>query len=260
MASEFRKPDNVTTLFQEEIEEKMWPLAVSELFFVGRSTAKKLIDLGIHTIGELAKTDPLLLKAHLKKQGEIIWAFANGVDMSSVQSEAPKNKGYGNSTTIAFDVKDREIAYRVLLALSETVGQRLRQDDVKAEVIAVGIKSYDLQYSSHQMTIHTATNITLQIYQYACQLFDEAWDGTPIRHLGVHTGRVRDYDFYQMDLFSTMNYEKWSAVDHTVDVIRKKYGIDSIKRATFVEGPIDHMSGGISREKRNVDYSKLKII
>ena len=157
-------------------------------------------------------------------------------------------------------MKDREIAHRVLLALSETVGQRLRQDDVKAEVISVGIKSYDLQYASHQMTIHTATNITLQIYQYACQLFDEAWDGTPIRHLGVHTGRVRDYDFYQMDLFSTMDYEKWSTVDHTVDIIRKKYGIDSIKRATFVEGPIDHMSGGISREKRTVDYSKLKIV
>ena len=260
MASEFNKPDHVTTLFPEEIKNKMWPLPISELFFVGRATAKKLIDLGIRTIGELAQSNPELIRQNLKKQGEVVWAFANGIDMSEVRSQAPPNKGYGNSTTIAFDVKDREIAQRVLLALSETLGKRLRSDGVKAEGISVGIKTVDLQYASHQMTLNSATNITNQIYQYACRLFDEQWDGTPIRHLGVHTGRIKDYDFYQMDLFAVMDYEKWSTVDATVDEIREKYGIDSVKRAVFVKSPIDHMSGGISREKRDVDYSKLKII
>ena len=260
MASEFRKPDNVSTLYSYEIKEKMWPLAVSDLFFVGRATAKKLFSLGIQTIGELAATDPLLLKQHLKKQGEIIWAFANGIDLSQVQSQAPPNKGYGNSTTIAFDVTDREIAHRVLLGLSETVGQRMRKDDAKAEVIAVGIKTYDLQYVSHQMTLTVPIRVTNQIYQYACKLFDELWDKTPIRHLVVHTSRIRDYDFYQMDLFTEMDYEKWEIVDRMVDGIRERYGIDMIKRAVLSKGPIDHMSGGISREKRDVDYSKISIM
>ncbi|MDD2969559.1 MAG: DNA polymerase IV, partial [Lachnospiraceae bacterium] len=97
-------------------------------------------------------------------------------------------------------------------------------------------------------------------YQHACKVFDELWDGTPIRHLGVHAGRIRDYDFYQMDLFAEMDYEKWEIVDRMVDDIRERYGIDMIKRAVLSKGPIDHMSGGISREKRDVDYSKISIM
>ena len=94
MASDFKKPDRVHTLFPDEIEKKMWPLPVSDLFYVGRATLKKLTNLGIYTIGDLAKTDPEILKKHLKKQGEVIWAFANGLDSSIVASAPPPNKGY----------------------------------------------------------------------------------------------------------------------------------------------------------------------
>lgn len=148
MASDFRKPDMVHTLFRKEIEAKMWSLPVSDLFFVGRATTKKLFNLGIRTIGELAKSHPVMLKGYLKKHGEIIWGFANGIDVSVVQPVAPDNKGYGNSTTIAFDVTDASTAKLVLLALAETVGTRLRAAGVYAEVIAVGIKSFELQYAS----------------------------------------------------------------------------------------------------------------
>ena len=260
MASDFQKPDRVHTLWHNEIEDKMWPLPVSDLFFVGRATAKKLFNLGIHTIGELAHADPHLLKIHLKKHGEVIWAFANGMDVSVVQSEAPANKGYGNSTTIAFDVTDASTAKLVLLALAETVGTRLRAAKVRAEVIAVGIKSHDLRYASHQMTLRNATNITIEIHRCACQLFDQLWDGTAIRHLGIHTSRVKDgFNMRQLDMFDTTDYEKLEKMDATVDRIRGRYGIDSVKRAAFVGSPIDHMSGGISREKRTVDYKKIGV-
>ena len=260
MASDFQKPDRVHTLWHNEIEDKMWPLPASDLFFVGRATAKKLFNLGIHTIGELAHADPHLLKVHLKKHGEVIWAFANGMDVSVVQPEAPANKGYGNSTTIAFDVTDASTAKLVLLALAETVGARLREAKVRAEVIAVGIKSHDLSYTSHQMTLKNATNITIEIHRCACQLFDELWDGTAIRHLGIHTSRVKDgFNMRQLDMFDTTDYEKLEKMDAAVDRIRGRYGIDSVKRAAFVGSPIDHMSGGISREKRTVDYKKIGV-
>ena len=260
MASDFQKPDRVHTLWHNEIEDKMWPLPVSDLFFVGRATAKKLFNLGIHTIGELAHAEPHLLKVHLKKHGEVIWAFANGMDVSVVQSEAPANKGYGNSTTIAFDVTDASTAKLVLLALAETVGTRLRAAKVRAEVIAVGIKSHDLRYASHQMTLRNTTNITIEIHRCACQLFDELWDGSPIRHLGIHTSRVKDgFNMRQLDMFDTTDYEKLEKMDAAVDRIRGRYGIDSVKRAAFVGSPIDHMSGGISREKRSVDYKKIRV-
>ena len=260
MASDFQKPDRVHTLWHNEIEDKMWPLPVSDLFFVGRATAKKLFNLGIHTIGELAHAEPHLLKVHLKKHGEVIWAFSRGMDVSVVQSEAPANKGYGNSTTIAFDVTDASTAKLVLLALAETVGTRLRAAKVRAEVIAVGIKSHDLRYASHQMTLRNTTNITIEIHRCACQLFDQLWDGTAIRHLGIHTSRVKDgFNMRQLDMFDTTDYEKLEKMDAAVDRIRGRYGIDSVKRAAFVGSPIDHMSGGISRKKRTVDYKKVRV-
>lgn len=106
MASDFKKPDQVHTLFREEIYDKMWPLPVEDLFFVGRATSRKLYNMGIHTIGDLAQTSPDILRAHLKKHGEVIWNFANGRDVSVVEKDPPANKSYGNSTTIAFDVTD----------------------------------------------------------------------------------------------------------------------------------------------------------
>ncbi len=273
MASDFKKPDRVHTLYPHEMERKMWPLAVSDLFFIGRATAKKLFTMGIRTIGELAGSDPAWLRTILKKQGEVIWGFANGIDVSPVLSTPPANKGYGNSTTTPFDVVDADTAKTVLLSLSETLGNRLRKDDVRITVIAVGIRFTDLTYCSHQKVITTPTNITGEIHKAASELFDELWNGRPIRHLGIHTSRVQENDLMrQLTIFDEIDYEKLMAVDRTVDAIRDRFGNDSVMRAVFApktgphraeSGParpaLDHMSGGISREKREVDYSKIKI-
>ena len=217
MASDFQKPDRVHTLYPEEIPVKMWPLPVSDLFFVGRATTKKLLALGITTIGELAQADPVWLRKILKKQGEIVWAFANGMDESPVLNEAPANKGYGNSTTTPFDVRDYDTAKKVLLGLSETVGSRLRADNVEIEVVTVGIRYSDLSYISHQKKLLNSTNLTIKIYETACGLFQELWNGEPIRHLGVHTGKVLDGDiFRQLDLFDETDYDKLAKADATL--------------------------------------------
>lgn len=260
MASDFEKPDKVHTLWNDEIEEKMWPLPVEELFFVGKATKEKLEKIGIRTIGELAHSDPELLRAHMKKHGEAVWSFANGMDISVVQSETPANKGYGNSTTIAFDVTDASTAKLVLLALAETVGARLREAGVCAEVIAIGIKTHDLKHTGHQMTLSGGTNITTEIHRCACRLFDQLWNGIAIRHLGLYTGRVKaGLNIRQIDMFDDTDYEKLGRRDAAIDQIRRRFGIDSIKRASFLHSSIDHMSGGISREKRTVDYDKIEI-
>ena len=261
MASDFRKPDLVHTLYLREIRQKMWPLPVSEMFFVGRATAKKLFSMGIKTIGELAQADPAWLKAVLQKQGEVIWGFANGVDLSPVLAQPLPNKGYGNSTTAPFDVTDTETAGRILLALSETVGNRLRSDGVKIQVVSVGIRYYDLSYFSHQRVLDAPTDLTIEIYNAARGLFLELWDGRRIRHLGVHTSRAKKDDpGRQMSLFDEIDYEKLAIMDRTVDAIRDRFGIDSVKRAVFLNQPVDHMSGGISREKRTVDYDKVTVL
>lgn len=240
---------------------KLLAKMVSDLFFVGRATAKKLFSVGIRTIGELAAADPGWLKGLLKKHGEVIWAFANGVDLSPVLMEPEANKGYGNSTTPPFDVTGVEMADKVLLAFSETVGARLRMDGVRAGMVSVGIRYTDLSYVSHQKKLYNATNLTIEIYQAAYRLFRELWNGQPVRHLGVHTAHISGWEgFRQGSLFDEIDYEKLSRLDKTIDDIRDCFGMDAVKRAVFLGQAIDHMSGGISREKRKVDYDKLEIL
>ena len=142
----------------------------------------------------------------------------------------------------------------------------MRADQVKIEVVTVGIRYSDrsegssFPFQSHQRKLDTSTNVTLEIYKAACELFLELWNGCPVRHLGIHTSRVLKDNFTrQLNLFDELDYEKLAKMDETLDQLRKRFGIDSVKRAIFINQPIDHMSGGISREKRAVDYSKIEI-
>lgn len=259
MAGDFKKPDLVHTLFPHEIEEKMWPLNVGELFFVGRATEKKLKMLGINTIGKLAKADINLLRSHLKKQGEVIQHYANGIDSMQVIHETIPNKGYGNSTTIPFDVNSSDNAKLVLLSLCETVCSRLRADNVKASCISVTLVDTYFEYSSHQKKLASATHITNEIYEYICTAFDELWDHkTPIRQLGVHTSKITDDKTYQYNIFDTVKYDKYEKLDKAIDEIRNKYGEDSIMRAPFLYSKLDHMAGGISKEKKS-GITKIQI-
>ena len=243
MASDFQKPDRVHTLYQEEIRQKMWPLPVSDLFFVGRATAQKLYSMGIATIGELACADLAWIREILKKPGETVWRFANGTDLSVLLDEQTANKGYGNSTTTPYDVTDIETANRVLLSLCDLVASRLRADGVEIGVVSVAIRyagfaGGKFPFVSHQKTLHSATNLTKEIYDTACVLLKELWNGSPIRHLGVHTTRVSGETVCrQMNLFEEINYEKLSCVDRTVDTLRHRYGTEAVTRAALLNTP-----------------------
>lgn len=264
MASDFAKPDRVHTLWRHEIPKKMWPLPVGDLFYVGHSSLKKLSNLGIRTIGELAAMDPALLRGHMKSHGQLIWQYANGLDDSPVIDIPPAAKGYGNSLTTPQDVQGPELAKKYLLSLSETVSARLRADGVKMSMVSISLRDWDLRFYGHQITLSVPTDLTIEIYAAVCRCFDEVWDGIPLRHLGIHTGRVSRDDFRQIQMFDKVDYEKARKLECAVDSIRKRYGMDSIKRACFISSPgkaeIDHMGGGISREKRTVDYTKERVL
>ena len=132
MASDFKKPNLVHTLYAREIREKMWPMPVSSLYMCGHSSAETLRKLGILTIGDLAQADLRILEAHLKSHGLTLWKYANGQDTSDVIPEPAKAKGIGNSTTLSADAATREEASATLLRLAESVGKRLRDSHQKA--------------------------------------------------------------------------------------------------------------------------------
>lgn len=252
MAGDFSKPDKVHTLFQDEIAWKMWPLPVSDLFCVGKATTEKLHRLGILTIGDLAKADEGLIRAHLKKPGLMVQRFARGGDLEPFMYSHEKNKGYGNSLTAPMDIITEEYAQHLLLSLCETVGMRLREDNVKISVVSVHITTFEFQYCNRQMQLMSATNVTEEIYLAVCRIFHELWDFcTPIRQIGVHTSKVQSDAGRQYNLFDLQKFDRLENLNKMVDRIRKLYGDDSVFRASFLESNVGHMAGGLDRERRS---------
>lgn len=233
MASDFTKPDKVHTLFPEEIRDKMWPLPVEDLFYVGHSTADRLHDLGIHTIGDLAVCDLTVLKSHLKSHGEVIYNFANGIDLTLGDHTESVQKGYGNSTTIPYDIKDAEDAYHTIMSLCESVCKRMRKDEVQAVVLSVELKDSNFVVKRHQRTLLSPTDVTDECFKTACELFDELWDGSPIRLIGVTANKVTDAGVRQLNLFDMESHEKLQNLDHALDSIRERFGSDAVKRGSF---------------------------
>lgn len=233
MASDFKKPDRVHTLFQNEIQKKMWPLPVGELFMVGHSTAERLRLLGIKTIGDLAKTDVSILTAHLKSHGKTIWEFANGIEGVPIDGRAhTENKGVGNMTTLSEDLSNKREIFIVLRELSEKVAARLRASGQQAGLVCVEIKYSDFTKASHQMQLLSPTNVSDALYRASCQLFEEFWDGRSVRLLGVRTSKLSEEGQQQMNLFDMAKSEKMQKLDKALDEIRGRYGASAVVRGS----------------------------
>lgn len=242
MASDFKKPNLVHTLYASEIRKKLWPLPLTSLFMCGRSSTEILKKLGIITIGDLARADLTIVEAHLKSHGITLWEYANGIDNSRVEAQQTRAKGVGNSTTLSSDVTRQEDAYQVLLSLAESVSARLRSSHELAGNVCTEIKYASFRCVSHQTVLHTPTASTAGIYKTACGLFDELWDGSPIRLLGIRTSKlVQDNEPIQLSLFDLQNTtpvsEKQQKLDAALDAIRKRYGSDAIKRGSLIDSP-----------------------
>lgn len=239
MASDFKKPNLVHTLYSQEIPTKLWPLPASSLFMCGHSSVEALRKLGILTIGDLAHSDPEILQSHLKSHGQTLWEYANGIDASGIVAEPVKMKGIGNSTTLTTDAVTKEEAYHTLLQLAESVGARVRASHELAGMVSTEIKYASFQSVSHQTTLEVPSASTDVIYQTACHLFDELWNGKPIRLLGIRTSKlVPDTEPRQMSLFElqeeTPKSEKQQKLDSALDSLRDKYGKDIIKRGSLL--------------------------
>lgn len=258
MASDFTKPDKVHTLYPSEIGYKMWPLPVRDLFMVGIQTEKKLFKLGIRTIGQLANADTQMLYSHFKSYAYMIQNYANGIDSSPIRNDNREIvKGIGNSTTVPFNVEDSETAYKVLISLSESVGMRLREAKLSAGLISISICTSEFHYLSHQRKLDIYMDSTSYIVNICKQLFNELWNGSPIRKLGVRVSELccNDYDQLSLLEFGTFNFDKHKQIDKSIDKIRGRYGTKSIFRASLLHSGLSPVIGGtIGKEIGEEEY------
>ncbi len=232
MASDFTKPDRVHTLFENEIETKMWPLPVSELFMLGKKTLPKLYNMQIKTIGDLAKQNKEDMIKKFGKHGLMMWEYSNGIDKSEVHYLEEKPKGIGNSVTLPVDLVQKEKIEKVLLTLTEQVTYRLRKYNMYANVVNVQLRTKDFKDFSHQKKLMNPTSNTKDIYMVAKELLNEMYKkGTFIRLVGLRVDNLVEKNEMQLSLFDNDEEKKQEKLDEVVDKLKEKYGYNSITRA-----------------------------
>lgn len=229
MASDFEKPNKIHTLFEDEIETKMWPLPCSELFMLGRKTVPKLLNMQIKTIGDIAKADKNLLIKNFGKHGQIMWEYANGIDYSEVNNKVELPKSVGNSVTLPRDLGTIEELTPMIVALCEKVSFRLRKYHLLANVVNVQLRTKDFVDYSHQKRLQNTTSNTKEILRLAKEILQDMYRGEPIRLIGVRVDDLEPEEELQLSLFSID--QKQNNLDKALDEIMNKYGIGSITRA-----------------------------
>lgn len=232
-------------LTRENMKEYLWPLPVDQMFGVGNRMARHLRQMGIRTIGDLARFPLERLKKRWGVNGHVLWMTANGIDLSPVTRDSfHKQKAIGHHMTLPRDYRTPEEIQVVLLELCEEVCRRTRSHRLVGRTVTVGCRGadFDLPTGFHrQMKMPDATNQTMEVFTYAWKLFDKFWDEKPIRSLGVSLSQLERDDAVQLSLFEERN-KKWK-LGYVMDEIKQRFGPTAILRASSLT------SAGQARER-----------
>ncbi len=241
MAVEMKKPLGITELWENDIQDKLWPLPVKEMYGVGSKTAEKLNRMGIKTIGELAKSDVNNVIKELGKVGNEIYLHANGIDNSPVLARVDDDvKSIGREKTVPEDISDIEKAKIVLMELADDIGMTARKQGKEGRTVHITLKYSDFRSVTRQITI-PATSITKEIYQTGCRLLEQNWNKShPVRLIGISiSGFHENCSSEQLSFFDPMREnvqaDKNKQIDKAMDKIRNKYGSEKITIATLVK-------------------------
>lgn len=230
MASDFEKPNKVHTLYKYEFKNKVWNKDISELFMAGKSSCKKLRELNINTIGELANSDYDMLIRNLKSQGKLLYEYANCIDESRVEPDMyEERKGIGLSRTLEYDSNDKKLIFSYLYDFSKEISKKLRDKKVYANTIIITIRNNEFKTINHQGKCINAVNLTDDIFEKAKQLFLNIWDKEPIRLIGLRVTDFTSTNSIQLSIFDKNNdkHEK-EQLQKIVDDINNKLGNSSV--------------------------------
>ncbi len=229
MASEMKKPLGITKMYKKDIQKMMWPLPVGEIYGVGKSSAKRLKQMGLNTIGDIAKANPDFIK---EKFGMWIYDRANGWGSDVVCGEHKvKSASISRSSTTARNISDLEEAKKLMLRLAEDVGQKARKKNLKGRTVQITLRYTNFKTITRQKVIFP-TNLTREIVKTGYELLEENWDAArPVRLIGIGLANINKEDT-QLNVFDTVVNKKETELEKTLDELKDKYGTDKFKRGS----------------------------
>jgi len=234
MASDLRKPNGLVVVPPGEEAVFLQALPIGKMRGVGAATERKLRDLGLQTIGDLARLPESLLVSRFGVQGRDLLALAQGRDASPVVPER-QAKSIGREVTFPEDITDRQVLERTLLNLSDDVAESLRRHDLLAKAVTLKLRDDAFHTITRSRTLSEPTDVTEPLYRTARELLRAAGWRRPVRLVGVTAGPLLTASDRQFTLFSGSQTEKTRKVADAMDAIKARFGDDAITRARLVE-------------------------
>lgn len=250
-ASDMKKPLGITVLRKRDVPQILWPLPTGEMYGVGKKTAEKLKQIGILTIGDLAKGNDIQLRNTLGINGIRLKEWANGNDHRPVNPEAIYDfKSIGNSTTLAKDTVDQTFLLNTLQNLAKTVSARMQNKEVFATTISITIRYNDRTTWTRSQKLENPIQEMADVYAVSKQLFLKHWNGKPVRLLGI-TGQDlvdKDQAFEQLNLFTYQEIAKQEPLLETIEQLKDKYGEDIITKGVKKYRPEGQTDTGFNKD------------
>ena len=239
LGSDMKKPDAITEITRENFKEKVWPLPCSELLYCGRTTSKKLASFGVQTIGQLACLSTDVIKHKLGKNGLMLWNYANGLDSSRVahQDYSAPAKSIGHGITCTEDLNTPEEAQKVIYALSQDIGAKLRQMGLRAKGVHLSVRDNELHTVGWQTLLKTPTQDELDIASEAFAIFlsNYRWEKN-VRSLTVTAINLEKVEEpTQLSFLDAPTNEKRKLLTRAIDEIHELYGKHSIVPAIILD-------------------------
>lgn len=241
MASDMKKPMGITSITRSNIKEMLWPLASKEMIGIGKKTQPRLLEAGIHTIGDIANYDNYSkLREIYGKNALLLYQKANGIDISKINSTRNQLKSVGNSITLDKDTTDEDVLVEFLKKLSRQVSERAIKRDLISNSIAITIKFTRFEKISRQTTIAKYVNDYETILSTAKMLFDANYNGKPVRLLGVSLNNTIEKSQHkeQISLFEAAHKldapKARSDINNLIDKINSELHMEGVKKASAI--------------------------
>ena len=246
MGSDYNKPDATTVITRENYRQLLWPLPISDLIFVGSASRNALRELGIYTIGDLARTDPALLTARLGKAGTVLSTYARGEDESrvaSISDEPEEPKSVGNGMTFRRDLTGEDDIRIGVLYLADSVAARLRRHGLRCRTVAVTVKDPRFRTVSKQKVLPRSTDLAKTIAEASLELIHSCWNpSAPIRSITITASRFHESGGDQLSLFDSPaaleDPEKRERLEQAVDRVRSRYGKNAVSFGRILKNDI----------------------
>lgn len=237
-ASDMKKPMGITVLRKRQVPDVLWQLPTQEMHGIGESTAKKLAEHGMKTIGDIAKRSDKELEQLMGKVGKRIWQKSYGIDDREVDPESVYDtKSVGSSMTSPKDLVELRELFDMIQVLSGKVSSRLRSKNLAGTTLQIQFRTADWKNITRSISFKNGLSSKEDIEREAMKLVRKHWNEEPIRLLGVaisHVYNVKE-EAEQLSIFNYEKHAKEEPVLKLVEQIKRKYGETSIQKGMKVK-------------------------